>query len=254
MISSAQEAKLLAQLSHRFFVLRCAQWIERERVIKNKLIVLSVVMLVLVLAACNAAQPDRPSQPVQTGLGVQPQATTSGALAAPQPTNNAGESMSGPVPTGDTNTSIGMKQHSDSKITTALATAVAENSSQIDFCVTLTRRATIDKTQTSGMDATTAREYAIRQYKDVANHTQTSVKAELEMLKLSGEVSSYESYWIFNGLCIKGTAKVVNQLAQRSDIRVLELNSNTHEHNPNDLGAPPTASSSTGADDRLLSQ
>ncbi len=60
---------------------------------KNKLIVLSTVMLVLVLVACNSVQPTTPNQPRQTGLGVQPQATTSGALAAPQSTNNAGESI-----------------------------------------------------------------------------------------------------------------------------------------------------------------
>jgi len=218
----AQGANLLAQVLYRFFVLLCTQWIKEEGVMKNKLIVLSTVMLVLVLVACNSVQPTTPNQPRQTGLGVQPQATTSGALAAPQSTNNAGESMSGPVPTGDANTQLDSPAVAEAKIKPTLREAMKTSKGNIDFCVILSEQAIVP-TPEDGMSIDDIRGQVIDLKMQVAARTHPPVETAIKSLMEGGTIANYSSFWAFNGFCVTGKAQAVQMLAVRSDVRTLEF-------------------------------
>jgi|GEM_PF-2101367 len=189
---------------------------------KNKLIVLSTVMLVLVLVACNSVQPTTPNQPRQTGLGVQPQATTSGALAAPQSTNNAGESMSGPVPTGDANTQLDSPAVAEAKIKPTLREAMKTSKGNIDFYVLLSEQPVINK-PTDGMSIDDIRRQVIDLKMKLVARTQPPVEAAILNLTRDKQVVEYYSFWIFNGFSISGTAQAVQVLARRSDVKALEL-------------------------------
>ena len=194
---------------------------------KNKLIVLSTVMLVLVLVACNSVQPTTSNQPRQTSLGVQPQATTSGALAAPQSTNNAGESMSGPVPTDDANMQLDSPAVAEAKISAGLAKAMLKSPDDVEFLVTLTSQFRITAPLDS-MSKNEANAASTKGAKDIAALTQPAVKAQLDALVKSGNVARYKAFWIVNGFFVKGTATAVNMIAARKDVARVEWNKKMH--------------------------
>lgn len=108
------------------------------------------------------------------------------------------------------------------KIADNLKAAVATDPENIEFFVTLTEIASYP--EADNLTGATRKEYVARRNHEVANRTQAPVRIVLDQLKLSGDVTEYKSYTIFNGFFVKGTAVAVNALASRQDVEALTLN------------------------------
>jgi subtilisin family serine protease len=57
-----------------------------------------------------------------------------------------------------------------------------------------------------------------------ANATQLHIRALLDRKKGAGEVASYESFWVFNGLAVTAKASVIDELAGRPEIATITAN------------------------------
>lgn len=109
------------------------------------------------------------------------------------------------------------------KIADNLKAAMVADPQSVEFFVTLTEQASYpDADNLAGAER---KEYVARRAEEVANRTQPPVRVLLDQLKVSGDVTEYKSYTIFNGFFVKGKAVAVNALASRQDVEALTLNS-----------------------------
>jgi hypothetical protein len=160
------------------------------------------------LATTPSGATDTPSLPTPVGSFVYP---------TPIPTQQAVETMMAQRAAEGTPTPI----TPESKITPALAKAMKESPNDIQFYAFLTQQASLS--DTSNMTDSQRRENAYNSLRSVADQTQPAVEGVLNRLQQTGQVSRYKAYWLYNSFLIEGTAKAVEMLAERDDIKQLDL-------------------------------
>jgi subtilisin family serine protease len=88
-----------------------------------------------------------------------------------------------------------------------------------------------DQVDVTGLDlslhlekATLATRHArvITELQDKAKNTQGDLLASLEAAKSGGRVQGYTSYWLVNGVFVVATRDVIEELAQRDDVDIIE--------------------------------
>lgn len=155
----------------------------------NSVILLAALMLVLVLIACDAAQPsiDTPS----VGNSPAEQAAT---------VSNQNPDIAAKIP--------------------AELSKDAARVGQVTFFVLLTEQADTSVIP-EGVDRG---KYVVDKLLEVANRTQPVVKAELDRLKAESHVTRYESFWGVNGFSVTGDSYTIGVLTAHSDVLKLTYN------------------------------
>lgn len=110
----------------------------------------------------------------------------------------------------------------EGKIEPDLAQAMEDNPQYVEFFAIISDQAPL--TEADKIEPSHRGDSVYDALVDKAAHTQPVVEKELVELKTKGDVSSYKSYYIFNGFYIEGTARAVEAMSERSDIKTLELN------------------------------
>ena len=73
-----------------------------------------------------------------------------------------------------------------------------------------------------------------------ANARQEDLIAFLEKEKSLGNVMSYTSFWIFNGLSIKATRAIIEEIASREDVEIINLDLPISQPDPIQTAPPET--------------
>jgi len=84
--------------------------------------------------------------------------------------------------------------------------------------VIVTLRQQADLTKVRGANRAARQQGVIRALQAVANASQNSLKHLLDTRQAQGAVSSYSSFWVFNGFSVTANSTVINELAQQTDV------------------------------------
>lgn len=112
----------------------------------------------------------------------------------------------------------------ESKVDPSVQAALASmgDEQMITVIVTLRSQADLSNIQASGRQERLYQ--VINTLQNKANATQLHLRALLDRKKSSGEVASYESFWVFNGLAVTAKAPIIEELAARPEIASITAN------------------------------
>jgi serine protease AprX len=94
-----------------------------------------------------------------------------------------------------------------------------QSSGMITFIVTMHQQA--DLTRVGGATRAARQKGVIRALQATSAATQNQIQNLLSIRQAQGQVQSYSSFWVFNGLSVTATVNVMNELAKRSDVAVI---------------------------------
>lgn len=101
----------------------------------------------------------------------------------------------------------------------------------ITVIVTLRQQANL--ALVSGLDRAARQQGVIRALQATAAASQGPLQSLLNARRNEGLVSSFDSFWVFNGFTVTGTGAVINELARHPDVRLIS---------PDDIDIVPTTS------------
>lgn len=111
-----------------------------------------------------------------------------------------------------------------SKLDPAIQTTLVSMDDEQMITVIVTMRSQADLTNIQATSRQERINQVINTLQNKANATQLHLRALLDRKKGSGEVASYESFWVFNGLAVTAKANVINELAARPEIATITTN------------------------------
>ncbi len=108
---------------------------------------------------------------------------------------------------------------------TAVAVKDRQALTQTRFLVYLAAQANLEKTRTQHYPTLAAQRTAVvNALLATAQSTQAPIRRLLERRKSVGEVTDYQSFYIFNGMAVEGDLNTIIELAQRQDVNRIVAN------------------------------
>lgn len=94
---------------------------------------------------------------------------------------------------------------------------------RVRVIVCLREQADLDETPAGAMARIDRRAYAVSTLQAAAAHSQVDLVARLERAQAAGQVASYTPFWIFNGVAVQAQPALIEELALRPEIAVIQL-------------------------------